>query len=344
MKLAAAIFAASANAATLFSPIYEQIAQTMITQASGMLQTIKTLDAPIDVANTPQLVNAIDQFDAALTGMDNAALVSVIENLDVTALIDADGNLDSTALVTVFSTLDPAVVQELQDAFVAAVPAESMAQLNSSMDAFVDLGTVFQDIINNNIELSNFAAIYNDFADAVVGLDSVFGNNVLGSTTNALLSYSSVVTTLAEKALVVWESYDDIRISFRNADTLVQFGIEDRLNEINHVDGQSYLCTMGQNGIFDTAKEAVEFLPDVLVTNFRGPTMNLVSLYNDFIHGIEIGSFDLSLYELNEVDVDAAFTMIDDVAGSIAGTLVEIKTLALPFSGQINSAITNSFC
>jgi len=344
MKLAAAILAASANAATLFSPIYEQIAQTMITQASGMLQTIKTLDAPIDVANTPQLVNAIDQFDAALTGMDNAALVSVIENLDVTALIDADGNLDSTALVTVFSTLDPAVVQDLQDAFVAAVPAESMAQLNASMDAFVDLGTVFQDIINNNIELSNFAAIYNDFADAVVGLDSVFGNNVLGSTTNALLSYSSVVTTLAEKALVVWESYDDIRISFRNADTLVQFGIEDRLNEINHVNGQSYLCTMGQNGIFDTAKEAVEFLPDVLVTNFRGPTMNLVSLYNDFIHGIEIGSFDLSLYELNEVDVDAAFTMIDDVAGSIAGTLVEIKTLALPFSGQINSAITNSFC
>ena len=72
---------------------------------------------------------------------------------------------------------------------------------------------------------------------------------------------------------------------FRNADTLVQFGIQDRLNEINHVDGQSYLCTMGQNGIFDTAKEAVEFLPDVLVTNFRGPTMNMVSLYNDFIHG-----------------------------------------------------------
>ena len=72
---------------------------------------------------------------------------------------------------------------------------------------------------------------------------------------------------------------------FRNADTLVQFGIQDRLNEINHVDGQSYLCTMGQNGIFDTAKEAVEFLPDVLVTNFRGPTMSMVSLYNDFIHG-----------------------------------------------------------
>jgi len=72
--------------------------------------------------------------------------------------------------------------------------------------------------------------------------------------------------------------------------------------------------------------------------------MNLVSLYNDFIHGIEIGSFDLSMYELNESDVDMAFTMIDNMAGSVAGTLVEVKTLALPFSGQINSAITNSFC
>merc|ERR1712158_308477 len=284
----------------------------MVNQASGMLQTIKTLDTPIDVANNAQLVSAIDAFDAALTGMDNAALVAVIENLDITSLLDADGNLDTNALVTVFSSLDP------------AVPAETMTQLNSSMDAFLDLGTVFQDIMNNNIELSNFAAIYNDFADAITGLDAVFGNNVLGSTTNALLSYSSIVTTLAEKALVVWESYDDIRISFRNANTLVEFGIQDRLNEINHVDGESYLCTAGNNGIFDTAKEAVEFLPDVLVTNFRGPTMNLVSLYNDFIHGIEIGSFDLSMYELNEADVDAAFTMIDNMAGSVAGTLVEV--------------------
>ena len=187
----------------------------MVNQASGMLQTIKTLNDPIDVANNAALVNAIDAFDTALTGMDNAALVSMIENLDITALIDADGNLDPSALATVFSELDPSTVQDLQDAFVAAIPAQTMVQMNASMDAFIDLGTVFQDIMNNNIELSNFAAIYNDFADAVVGLDSVFGNNVLGSTTNALLTYSSVVTTLAEKALVVWESYDDIRISFR---------------------------------------------------------------------------------------------------------------------------------
>merc|ERR1712076_306674 len=217
MKLAA-ILAASANAATLFSPVYEQIAQTMVNQASGMLQTIKTLDAPIDVASNAALVNAIDAFDTALTGMDNAALVSMIENLDITALIDADGNLDATALVTVFSELDPSTVQDLQTAFVAAVPAETMSQLNASMDAFIDLGTVFQDIMNNNIELSNFAAIYNDFADAVVGLDSVFGNNVLGSTTNALLTYSSVVLPSLKR---LWSSGNHMMTSESHSETLI---------------------------------------------------------------------------------------------------------------------------
>ena len=189
----------------------------MVNQVSGMLQTIKTLETPIDVANNLALHRAIDAFATALTGIDTAALVSMIENLDITDLLDAEGNFDATALVTVFSEFDPGWTQGLQNNFVYVVPADirNGNEFNVSMNAFIDLGMVFQDIMNNNIELSNFAAIYNDFADAIVGLDSVFGNNVLGSTTNALLTYSSVVTTLAEKALVVWESYDDIRISFR---------------------------------------------------------------------------------------------------------------------------------
>ena len=41
--------------------------------------------------------------------------------------------------------------------------------------------------MNNEIELSNFAAVYNDFASAVTQLDSAFGNQILGPSTNALL-------------------------------------------------------------------------------------------------------------------------------------------------------------
>ena len=72
------------------------------------------------------------------------ALVSIIEGIDINSLIDADGNFNTDALVTVFSTLDPTVVQTLQDEFIAAIPTDTMTTINSSMDAFLDLGTVFQ--------------------------------------------------------------------------------------------------------------------------------------------------------------------------------------------------------
>ena len=68
-------------------------------------------------------------------------------------MIDADGNFNTDALVTVFSTLDPTVVQALQDQFIAAIPTETMTTINSSMDAFLDLGTVFQGMDRIEIKL-----------------------------------------------------------------------------------------------------------------------------------------------------------------------------------------------
>jgi len=79
------------------------------------------------------------------------ALVGIIEGIDINSLIDVDGNFNTDALVTVFSTLDPTVVQTLQDQFIAAIPTETMTTINSSMDAFLDLGTVFQGM--NRIEI-----------------------------------------------------------------------------------------------------------------------------------------------------------------------------------------------
>ena len=81
------------------------------------------------------------------------ALVGIIEGIDINSLIDADGNFNTDALVTVFSTLDPTVVQALQDQFIAAIPTETMTTINSSMDAFLDLGTVFQGMDRIEIKL-----------------------------------------------------------------------------------------------------------------------------------------------------------------------------------------------
>ena len=74
----------------------------MVNQASGMLQTIKTLDSPIDVAANTQLVNAIDAFDSALTGMDNAALVAMIENLEVYCCLIRDQYEELTTIQVCF--------------------------------------------------------------------------------------------------------------------------------------------------------------------------------------------------------------------------------------------------
>ena len=50
-------------------------------QASGMLTGLTALDAPIDIAGNAALVGAINEFNTALTTMDNQVRVfTVIEN------------------------------------------------------------------------------------------------------------------------------------------------------------------------------------------------------------------------------------------------------------------------
>jgi len=344
MKFSAVLLAASANASTLFSPIYEYVAQSLVSQASGMLTGLTALDTPLDIAGNAALVAAINDFNTALTTMDNAALVSIIEGIDVNSLFDADGNFNTDALVTVFSGLDPAVVQVLQDQFVAAIPAETMATINSSMEAFLDLGTVFQDLMNSEIELSNFAAVYNDFASAVTQLDSAFDNQILGSSTNALLSYSTLITTLGEKFLVVNESRDDIRIAFRNANTLVEFAVGDILDTIGHTDGNSVWCSAAQNGILSTTKQFVDFLPDVVITNYYPPVSSAVNVYNDFIHGLSFSNFNLGQYKIDEAQLQAAVTMFGNTSAQISGSLTELNALVTPFLPQVNNAFERILC
>lgn len=74
MKFSPLVLAASGNASTLFSPIYEYVAQSLVNQASGMLTGLTALDSPIDIAGNAALVGAINDFNTALTTMDNQAI------------------------------------------------------------------------------------------------------------------------------------------------------------------------------------------------------------------------------------------------------------------------------
>ena len=60
--------------------------------------------------------------------------------------------------------MDPTVVENLRTSFVDNLDAEQMADLTTSMEYFTELSSVFQDLMNNEIEASNFMAMYNDVA------------------------------------------------------------------------------------------------------------------------------------------------------------------------------------
>lgn len=334
---------ASANAVTLFSPIYENVAHLLISRSSDMLTSLSQLNEPIDIAGNGALVSAITDFNAALNSMDNSDLVEIIENIDIMLLLNDEGSFNIDSLAMVFSNLDPIIVQSLQDEFITALPTDTLAIVNSSMNAFLDLGTVFQDLLNNEIELSNFVAVYNDFASAATQLDTAFGNQILGGATNAFLSYSSLITTLAEKMLVVQESKDAIQIAFRNANTLVELAIDDRLDRISH-DGGSYWCTAARNGMLDTTQEFIEFIPDVIISNYYGPVSMVINLYNDFIHGVTIRNFNLGLYKINEKNLEVAISSLDSATGAISGTLTELNALSNPFQPRINNGFESLLC
>ena len=63
------------------SPIYEYVAQSLVNQASGMLTGLTALDTPIDIAGNAALVGAINDFNTALTTMDNQAGVFTLTKM-----------------------------------------------------------------------------------------------------------------------------------------------------------------------------------------------------------------------------------------------------------------------
>jgi len=52
-----------------------------VNQASGMLTGLTALDTPIDIAGNAALVGAINDFNTALTTMDNQAWVFTVTKM-----------------------------------------------------------------------------------------------------------------------------------------------------------------------------------------------------------------------------------------------------------------------
>merc|ERR1712227_448161 len=268
MKLFAAALAASASASTLFAGVYNSIAGQIKDQVVSVLQSV------------PDAVPALAAFQTEIDAFADA--LAAIPNDELVALIDDNGDFNANALATVFSTMDPTVVENLRTSFVDNLDDTAKASLTTSMEHFTELSSVFQDIMNNEIEISNFMAMYNDVAGALVNFDDAFGNALLPSWATTVMDYGQYVTVAAEKAVVLYEEIvsGDLPMEFTRAVETTYFSVGQRVSEMDGDESENFMCRAGQTRFFTVAEKTFEYAPDAIVANFRIPVVDAVNFYN----------------------------------------------------------------
>jgi len=342
MKLFAAALAASASASTLFAGVYNSIAGQIKDQVVSVLQSV-----PDAVPALAAFQTEIDAFADALAAIPNDELVALIDNVDITTLVDDNGDFNANALATVFSTMDPTVVENLRTSFVNNLDATQMASVTTSMEYFTELSSVFQDIMNNEIEISNFMAMYNDVAGALVNFDDAFGNALLPSWATTVMDYGQYVTVAAEKAVVLYEEIvsGDLPMEFTRAVETTYFSVGQRISEMDGDESENFMCRAGQTRFFTVAEKTFEYAPDAIVANFRIPVVDAVNFYNDFVHGLPFGLSD-TVQTVSVDNINSVFDGLDNALYAISGSFTEIRSLAelTNMDVPVNNFLINAYC
>merc|ERR1712147_89995 len=251
------------------------------------------------------------------------------EGVDITTLTDADGNFNVDALATVFNTMDPAVVDGLKTSFVNNLDPASMESLTTSMEYFTELSETVQDLMNNEIEVSNFIAIYNDVAGALVNFNDAFGGELMGSSLSA----------------IVYEESGVLMREFSAAQRMIEFSVNERVNEMDGAEGDGFMCRAGQTGVMDVFAKTFEYAPDAIVANAKVPVIDTIQFYNDFVHGLPFGISETAQV-INVDNIEAVFDQVDSMLLSISGSITEIGApLQLAtIDRQIDNFVMNTFC
>ena len=329
----------SASANTILAPVYESIAGQIKSTAVTYIRETS------NVAAFSGFATQIEDFAVALEAIPNSDLVSLMDNVDITTLTDADGNFNTDALATVFSTMDPTVVEDLRVSFVNNLDPAALASMTSSMEYFVELSETVQDLMNNEIELSNFMAMYNDVAGALVNFNDAFGGELMGSSLSAILDYGRYATVIAEKAMIIYEEAGVIAREFTAAQRMIEFSVSERVAEMDGAEGDGFMCRASQTGVFDTAIKTFEYAPDAIVANAKVPVIDAVQFYNDFVHGLPFGISETA-QTVNVANIDAIFDQIDSMLLSVSGSITEIAApLQLAtIDRQVDAFVGNMFC
>merc|ERR1712241_517953 len=325
MKLQAALLA-SASATTLLQPLYTSIAGNIKDTVSAQIVKIK------DVSAFSGFSSQIDAFVTQFNDIDDSVFIDLIANVDFASLVNDDGTFDPAALVTVLTQTDGTelIPQSVVDDMTTAI-------LGSMTD-------VFQEIMNNEVELSNFLALFNDVSLAMTNFNEAFDNQLLGSSLDLVLEYGTIATRVAEKAVVFWEDAQSLPNQFDLAYQLSKLQVEAHINEMDGSEDESFMCRAAQTGIFEVLEATFEYAPDAIVAKMRGPVEDFAAVFNDFVHGVPY--IYVAKDYFNPELVSAMFDQLNDLLNSIAGSIKEISAPVTVFqlNGPLNSYLENQFC
>lgn len=221
----------------------------------------------------------------------------------------------------------------------------ALDSITTSMEYFVELSETVQDLMNNEIELSNFMAMYNDVAGALVNFNDAFGGELMGSSLSAILDYGRYATVLAEKAMIIYEEAGVIAREFSAAQRMIEFSVSERVAEMDGDEGDGFMCRASQTGVFETFIKTFEYAPDAIVANAKVPVIDSVQFYNDFVHGLPFGISETA-QTINVANIDAVFDQIDSALLAVSGSITEIAApLQLStIDRQVDAFVGNMFC
>jgi len=343
MKLQAALLA-SASATTLLQPLYTSIAGNIKDTVSAQIVKIK------DVSAFSGFSSQIDAFVTQFNDIDDSVFIDLIANVDFASLVNDDGTFDPAALVTVLTQTDgtelipQSVVDDMTTAILGSMTDDQKALINTSMNYFGEMTDVFQEIMNNEVELSNFLALFNDVSLAMTNFNEAFDNQLLGSSLDLLLEYGTIATRVAEKAVVFWEDAQSLPNQFDLAYQLSKLQVEAHINEMDGSEDESFMCRAAQTGIFEVLEATFEYAPDAIVAKMRGPVEDFAAVFNDFVHGVPY--IYVAKDYFNPELVSAMFDQLNNLLNSIAGSIKELSAPVTVFqlNGPLNSYLENQFC
>merc|ERR1740137_88840 len=324
MKLFNVLFLAlSVSASTLLAPLYELLAQQVIDQGKTALDGIEQY---LVNAGTP--VAVIQEFSAALDGIDNAAVVEILKQIPLEDIMEGGLTADDFAIIfqdnSAFDAID---FSGLNNEIISNMDPATIASFEQGMDAFRQAAESLQDIFDSEITIYNFVAVITDTIDGLARLDGIFGfTSGSMSVVRDVLFWMSLAT---EKVLFVIENYQDYIYMYEDAITLTELEFTRRIQD--SLDG---VCTDEFNAM-DLAIDVTKFSSTVVLDNWSEPASKTVDIWNSLIGNLPY----LDDYSIPTTYLTTVEAMVQTLLDSIGGSLVEVRLLVLPFNGQINNVV-----